>query len=66
MKLITAYKEGGEYWFTPWHEVNKENADEVFQTEVTDGDFERMMDEHNDDYKDKVKKLLEQHPFTNK
>lgn len=60
MKQITAYKEDWEYWVDVWHK-SRENADELFQTEVTDQDFDKMMT--TDYYEEKVEKLLEHRPF---
>lgn len=65
MEQITAYKESGEYWFTKWH-ISRENADELYQTEVTDQDFNMMNDILTNYWRMKVQKLLDQRPFERK
>ena len=63
MKKITAYREWWVIGFIKWHDKSLENAEEVFMTEVTEWDYNRLKENINNYTKEKVAKLLRDRPF---
>ena len=59
MIKITAWRNNWEPWFDTGHKENRNDAEILIHTEVTDQDHEKMMDKNTNDYVIKVVNILE-------